>query len=113
MPRLSPKRYVVVLTTCSTRREAERIARDLVTRHLAACVNVSTTPVRSIYRWKGKVEQANEFVVQIKTVRSKLAALQAEIKRLHSYEVPEFLILPVVGGSSAYLTWLGDCLRVS
>ncbi len=107
----SPRTYVVVLVTCGSRREASRIARSVVERKLAACVNVLDTPVRSVYRWKGKIEQAREFLLVIKSSRARLAALQAEVERLHSYDVPEFMALPIVGGSSRYLTWLGDCVR--
>ena len=107
----SPRTYVIVLVTCASRREASRIARSAVTRKLAACVNILDTPVRSVYRWKGKIEQAREFLLVIKSSRARLAALQAEVERLHSYDVPEFIALPIVDGSSRYLTWLGDCLR--
>jgi len=103
--------HVVVLVTCGSRREASRIARSVVERKLAACVNVLDTPVRSVYRWKGKIEQGREFLLVIKSSRARLAALQAEVERLHSYDVPEFIALPIVGGSSRYLAWLGECLR--
>jgi len=107
----SPRTYIVVLVTCASRREASRIARSVVDRKLAACVNILDAPVRSVYRWKGKIEQAREFLLVIKSSRARLAALQAEVERLHSYDVPEFMALPIVGGSSRYLTWLGDCVR--
>ena len=106
------KTYVVVLTTCGTRREADRIARSLVTARLAARVNISSGPLRSIYRWKGKIEKAGEFLLMIKSSRHRLPALQAEILRLHSYKVPEFLVLPVSAGSSAYLAWLDEALSL-
>jgi periplasmic divalent cation tolerance protein len=107
----SPRNYVVVLVTCSSPREASRIARSVVERKLAACVNILDAPVRSVYRWKGKIETGREFLLLIKSSRAALAALQAEVERLHSYDVPEFIPLPIVGGSSRYLDWLGDCLR--
>ena len=103
--------YVVVLVTCGSRREAGRIARSVVARKLAACVNILEAPVRSVYRWKGKIEQGREFLLVMKSSRRRLAALQAEVERLHSYDVPEFIALPIVGGSARYLAWLGDCLR--
>lgn len=103
--------YVVVFVTCGSRREAGRIARSVVSRRLAACVNVLETPLRSVYRWKGKTEQAREFLLVIKSSRKRLAALRAEVERLHSYDVPEFIALPIVAGSPAYLAWLNDCLR--
>jgi periplasmic divalent cation tolerance protein len=107
----SGRTYVVVLVTCVSRREASRIARSVVERKLAACANVFETPVRSVYRWKGKIEEGSEFLLFIKSSQARLAALQAEVERPHSYEVPEFIALPIVSGSSRYLTWLADCLR--
>jgi periplasmic divalent cation tolerance protein len=77
----------------------------------AGSVNILDAPVRSFYRWKGKIEQGREFLLVIKSSRARLAALQAEVERLHSYDVPEFIALPIVGGSLRYLDWLGGCLR--
>lgn len=102
---------VVVLVTCGSAREAKRIARELVARKLAACVNVLEAPVRSTYRWKGKVETATERLLLIKSSRKFLTALHAEVERLHSYDIPEFIALPIIAGSPAYLRWLDDCLR--
>lgn len=101
---------VVVLVTCGGAAEAKRIARRLVSARLAACVNVLETPVRSIYRWKEKVETARERLLLIKTSRKLLPKVEAEVKKLHSYEVPEFIALPVGGGSRAYLAWFESCL---
>lgn len=103
--------YVVVLVTCASRREAGQIARSVVERQLAACVNILDAPVRSVYRWRGKIEQGREFLLLVKTSRSRLAAIQAEVERLHSYEIPEFIAIPIVGGSPSYLEWLGQCLN--
>ena len=102
--------YVVVLVTCASRAEARRIAREVVARRLAACANLLETPVQSVYRWKGKVEKAREFLLLIKTSAARLPALEDEVKRLHSYDVPEFLALPIVAGSHVYLRWLAECL---
>ena len=101
---------VVVLITCGTRREAKRIASRLVERRLAACVNVLETPMRSTYRWKGRVETAAEYLLLVKSARKLLSALRAEVELLHSYDVPEVIALPIVGGTAAYLRWLGECL---
>ena len=109
MPKTSGK-YLLVLVTCASRREARRIAREVVTRRLAACVNLVEMPVQSVYRWKGKVEKGREFLLLIKTSQPRLAELMGEVHRLHSYEVPEFIALPIVAGSSAYLRWLDECL---
>jgi periplasmic divalent cation tolerance protein len=104
--------FVVVLVTCANLPEAQRIADAAIEQRLAACANMLTAPVRSTYRWQGKVEQATEVLLLIKTSQAKLAALQAEVKRLHSYDVPEFIALPIVSGSAAYLAWLEDSLAV-
>jgi periplasmic divalent cation tolerance protein len=100
--------YVVVLVTCGSRREARRIAREIVARRLAACANLLEMPVESVYRWKGKVEKAREFLLLIKTTAPRLPELEAEVKRLHSYDLPEFIALPITAGSPAYLRWLAD-----
>ena len=100
----------VVLVTCSTAAEARRIARAVVEAKLAACVNIFPSAVQSIYRWKGKVESARERLLLIKTSRKRLAKLQAAVERMHSYDVPEFIVLPIAAGSPAYLDWLEECL---
>jgi periplasmic divalent cation tolerance protein len=74
----------------------------------AACANIVLSPVESIYRWKGKVEKAREFLMILKTTSKRLPALEREVKRLHSYDVPEFIALPITAGSSEYLRWLQD-----
>ena len=98
----------IVLVTCGSRREARKIANAVVKAKLAACVNVISAPVESTYRWKGGVETAKEFLLIVKTTTVKLAQLQKAIARLHSYDVPEFLVLNIAGGSKAYLQWLHD-----
>ena len=99
---------IVVLVTCASRREAERVARAVVEKKLAACANIATTAVKSVYRWKGKIEMADEFPLMMKTTRGKFAALEKEIRRLHSYETPEIIALPIVDGSVAYLRWIAE-----
>jgi periplasmic divalent cation tolerance protein len=101
----------VVLVTCSSEEEASRIARALVTERLAACVNILDSPVRSIYRWKGRVQTAVEHLLVIKTRRARLTALEAAVKRLHSYDTPEVIAVPVTEGSRRYLAWLDECVR--
>jgi periplasmic divalent cation tolerance protein len=98
----------VVLVTCGSRAEARKIAQAVVAKRLAACVNVVSAPVESTYRWKEKVERAKEFLLLIKTTAARLGALEKEVARLHSYEVPEFLAIGVPGGSRGYLKWLGE-----
>jgi periplasmic divalent cation tolerance protein len=97
-----------VLVTCGSLTEARRIARVVVTKRLAACANIVTTSVESIYRWKGKVEEAHEFLMVLKTTSRRLTALEREVKRLHSYDVPEFIALPITTGSNQYLRWLQE-----
>ena len=99
---------LVVLVTCSSAKEAERIARSLVAARFAACGNILRSPIRSIYRWKEKIESAREVLLVIKTSRRRFPALQAAIKRLHSYEVPEIIALPIAAGSQSYLSWLTE-----
>ncbi len=96
---------IVVLVTCSSTREARKIARALVERRLAACVNILER-MESVYRWKGKVEEAFERLLVIKTAREKFSALQTAVRELHSYEVPEIVALPLVDGLEEYLGWI-------
>jgi periplasmic divalent cation tolerance protein len=100
----------VVLVTCASLSEARRIARSVVEARLAACVNILRAPVESVYRWKGAVETAREYLLLIKTTRSRLSALEKTVRRLHRYEVPEFIALPIAEGSRAYLNWLEKCV---
>jgi len=102
---------VVVLVTCGSAQEARRIARAVVGQELAACVNILDARVQSIYRWKGRVESAREFLLVMKTSRRRLAALQKKIEELHSYDVPEIIALPIVAGSRKYLAWIADSVR--
>ena len=99
---------VVVLVTCASAAEGKRIARTVVEARLAACVNIVPGAVTSIYRWKGNVVSAKERLLLIKTSRKQLAKLQAAVERLHSYEVPEFIALPIAAGSRAYMAWLDE-----
>ena len=100
--------YRLVLVTCANPLQAKLIARSVVEKRLAACVNVIRRSIDSYYRWKGKVEKAHEVLLFIKTTERKLAALEREVKRLHSYDVPEFIALPIAAGSKAYLAWLDE-----
>jgi periplasmic divalent cation tolerance protein len=100
--------YRCIFVTCGSLAEARRIARAVVTKRLAACGNIVVTSVESIYRWKGKVEKAHEYLMVLKTTAKRLPALKREVKRLHSYDVPEFIALPIAAGSSEYLSWLEE-----
>jgi periplasmic divalent cation tolerance protein len=101
----------MVLVTCGSLGEARKIAKGVVEKRFAACVNIVTSRVESIYQWKGKVEKAREFLLVMKTTAKRLAELESEVKRLHSYDVPEFIVLPIAGGSREYLAWLGESVR--
>jgi periplasmic divalent cation tolerance protein len=106
---LSPmKDKIVILVMCGSVAEGDRIARALVESRLAACGNLLETPVRSTYRWKGQVESAVEYLLLIKTSRRLFARVQAKVKELHSYEVPEIIALPILEGLPAYLAWIGE-----
>ena len=105
-----PDEHIQVVTTAASADEARRIATALVEERLAACVQI-VGPIESIYRWQGKVETAAEWQCWIKTRRERYDALEATIRRLHSYEVPEILAVPIVAGSEAYLKWLTDETR--
>ncbi len=100
---------ILVLSTCGSAEEADSIARALVERRLAACVNVVPN-LRSIYRWKGAIEQAPEQLLLIKTTRALFERLEAELRSLHSYEVPEVLAFDIAAGSEPYLAWIDECL---
>jgi periplasmic divalent cation tolerance protein len=97
----------LVLTTAGSRDEARRIAEGLVDCRLAACVNI-VPGATSIYRWKGKVEEAEEWVLLIKTTAAAFERVCAAIKQMHSYELPECMCLLVEGGSAEYLNWIGE-----
>jgi len=101
---------IVVIVTCGSAREARRISRALVERRLAACANILAAPVESIYRWKGKVESAREFLLLIKTTRRKFSAVEKAVRSLHSYDVAEIISLPISAGSRGYLAWISDSL---
>jgi periplasmic divalent cation tolerance protein len=102
---------IVVLSTCGSEEEAVRIAKRLVEGRVAACVNLIPR-IRSIYRWEGKVEDATEWMLLIKTSRERYDALAIVLEAAHSYELPEVLALPVIAGSANYLAWLDAELKL-
>ena len=97
--------FAFVLTTLPLDMDANAFARTLVSEGLAACVNVHP-PMTSIYRWEGQVQEDGERQLTIKTTLDRVRALQAQIIGLHKYDTPEFIVLPIVDGSPAYLDWL-------
>jgi periplasmic divalent cation tolerance protein len=102
---------ILVLVTCGSRKEARKIARALVGKRLAACVSEIGVPVASTYRWRGKVESANEFLLLIKTSKRRFAAVRDAVRQLHSYDLPEIIALPIVAGSRAYLDWIAASVK--
>ncbi len=102
---------LVVFVTCGNAREAQRIARALVDERLAACVNLHPSTVQSVYRWQGKVEQARETLLTIKTSSRLFPRLEHRVKQLHSYRTPEILGVPVAAGSRDYLKWMDESLE--
>ena len=103
----SAESYRAVLVTAGSEEEGARIARALVDERLAACVNI-VPRIRSIYRWRGAVEDEAETLLVIKTSAASLEKLEARVRELHSYEVPEIIALPLDSGSAPYLDWLGE-----
>jgi periplasmic divalent cation tolerance protein len=102
---------IVVLVTCGSKKEARKIAKALVDRRLAACVQEIGVPMRSTYRWKGRVESANEVLLLIKTSRKRFSAVRTLVKGLHSYDVPEIIALNIAEGSREYLDWITSSVQ--
>jgi periplasmic divalent cation tolerance protein len=100
----------LVISTAGSKEEASRIATALVEAQLAACVNI-VGPIASVYRWQGKVESAQEFLLLIKTTGSQSAAVMGRIRELHSYDLPEAIEVSIEGGSAEYLKWIAESVR--
>lgn len=100
----------VVLTTCEDHQQAERLARLLVEKHLAACVSIGA-PVTSIFPWQGRIDTDQEVILTIKTLPGRLSALKQAFDDHHPYEVPEMLVLPVVDGLQPYFDWAREWIN--
>ena len=100
----------LIISTAGSREEASRIAHALVEEKFAACVNI-VGPIESVYRWQGKVESAQEFLMLVKTTQARSNVAMARIRELHSYEVPEAIVININDGLSAYLSWIGESVR--
>lgn len=98
--------FVMLMITCPTA-DAPRIARALVERRLAACVNM-TRAVQSVYRWQGEVEEAEEALLMVKSTSEQIAAIDEALRQLHPYEVFELIAVPIIGGSEAYMRWIRE-----
>jgi len=99
--------YVLVLTTLPADSDVVAFAHALVDERLAACVNLLPV-MESVYRWEGRIDRDAERLLLIKTVRARVPALWERVRALHPYDVPEFIVVPIVDGNAAYLKWLGD-----
>jgi periplasmic divalent cation tolerance protein len=106
------KSYIQISTTTETKEQAKKIAQYLVEQKMAACAQI-TGPIKSIYRWKGKVENTQEWLCLIKTRDDLFAKVEVAIKKLHPYETPEIIAVPISQGSNEYLSWLDDELSPS
>src|SRR6187431_2220107 len=104
---MSETDYVIVLTTLPAEADAATFAHTLVEARLAACVNL-LPPMESVYRWEGKVDQERERQVVIKTSRPRVVALWERVREIHPFDVPEFVVVPIVDGNEAYLRWVGE-----
>lgn len=98
---------IVILVTCGSEEEAVRIAQALVEERLVACANI-VSPIRSIYRWEGKIWDEREWLLLLKTQRKRFAEIESKVKSLHSYAVPEIVSLPILEGIPSYLKWLEE-----
>jgi periplasmic divalent cation tolerance protein len=98
---------VMGLVTCRTRAEARKIARAILKKKLAACVNI-IGGLESHYWWKGKLERAEEYLLLIKTTQLRVAEVTGEVQGMHSYDVPEIVFVPFSAGEREYLKWLGE-----
>jgi len=99
--------YIVVFVTCKSVNEAEKIAEALLSKRLAACINI-LPQIKSFYWWKGKIEESQETLLIIKSKTSLLNKLVNEVKLTHSYETPEIIALPIIGGDNNYIKWLNS-----
>lgn len=106
MPSIEPE-FVQITSAAGSREEAEQLAAALVEQRLAACVQI-VGPLRSVYRWQGQIEQADEWLCLIKTTRERYDAVEATIRELHSYDCPEVIATPIIAGSAAYLKWIAE-----
>ncbi|MFA6141723.1 MAG: divalent-cation tolerance protein CutA [Candidatus Omnitrophota bacterium] len=99
------KKFLIVFTTCKSRKEARRIVTSLLKKKLIACANIMG-PIESRFRWKGRIDKADEVMVYMKTKYGNFASVEKEVKGLHSYAVPEIIAIPVIAGNKDYLKWI-------
>jgi periplasmic divalent cation tolerance protein len=104
--------HVLILTTLPADADAGAFAEALVDARLAACVNLLPV-MESVYRWEGRVQRDSERQLILKTSRERVATLWQRVRELHPYDVPEFIVLPIVDGNDAYLRWIGESTRIA
>lgn len=104
--------YQLILCTCPNQNSAEIIAKYLVSKHLAACVNIMPS-LTSIYEWQGEIETAQEHLLIIKSQQQQFTAIEAAIKVIHPYQIPEIIAVAIEQGSAEYLKWIDSCLRTN
>ena len=102
--------YIIVMMTCASKKEAEKIIDSLLRKKLIACANVAERS-ESKFWWNGKMCKARECTVTLKTSRSNFRNIEKIIKEIHSYTVPEIIAIPIICGSKAYLDWIGNSIR--
>jgi periplasmic divalent cation tolerance protein len=102
--------YIIILVTCKDKQEAEKITQSLLTQRLIACGNI-VNPITSFFNWCGKIDKAEECLIVMKSRVDLFGQVAEQVKSLHSYVVPEILVVPIVEGSKAYLDWMGVVLK--
>ena len=102
--------YIVVFITVPNLEVGEKIGNTLVEEKLAVCVNI-TSEIKSVYFWKGKIEEDKEYLLIVKTRKDKFKSLEKRVKEIHPYEVPEIIAMPIVLGSKDYLSWIDETLE--
>jgi periplasmic divalent cation tolerance protein len=102
--------FVIIFITCKTAKEAKLIAGSLLEKRLIACAGIGSA-ISSLFWWKGSIAKAGEVLLTVKTMRKNFKAIEKDVKRLHSYEVPEIIAVPVACGTRDYLSWIKECVR--
>ena len=104
--------YIIAITTTPSKNEAEKIAKTLLEERLIACANI-IGPVQSLFWWQGKIDEAQEHLILMKTRKDLFSKLSEKVKALHSYQIPEVIAVPIVEGFKPYMEWLESSLRTN
>jgi len=105
------RNYVIIFTTCASKKQAAKIAFSLLQKRLIACATIISS-VESRFWWKGKIDCAREELLILKTTARNARRVEADIKRIHSYDVPEVVAVPIIAGSREYLKWIDECVKL-